>query len=483
MKLLAAILLVTIAAEPAAVGQRWQKLRLDATEFANLSFQLLCLADQLPCSRHAYEQLWRDRMGWTAADDSMLRQLRAVLRLLPADYEEPAPIPLNFPSYYPSLTKLHRVKAALLAARNPGEAASRLEAVIDKESTLRMKAVLTHFAPRFHTWWRAAGEPEVRRLARVFEGLLKKHGVPGMVGRLAELLEVATGRSWDIHLIVRPRLGAASAYGTQIGAHVVIELETGEEPAASLGTALHELFHALYDAAPRERHRKVLEEFRAQPEPAALALYCYLNEALATAAGIVLEEKVLGAERMLARGHNANYAHPYIGRIGQAIVPLLKDRLESGQRLLDEIATPYIQTSVPALGDDTASPRFLLAHHTVQGDREMAQALAGTLARLPAIATVAGDDALVRFPEINAIVFARPQQLRQPEFELLGLGAVPEQSDRGRPFVFAQPRGRHSMTYFFVGETVSDIAPLVSAFVESDVPFRGLAQHLGVSAR
>ncbi len=58
--------------------------RFSSGEFSNLSFQILCLADQLPCSQPAYSQLWRDRLAWSPADDDVIKSLHKTLRALPA---------------------------------------------------------------------------------------------------------------------------------------------------------------------------------------------------------------------------------------------------------------------------------------------------------------------------------------------------------------------------------------------------------------
>lgn len=459
-------------------------LRIEATEFANLAYQVLCLADELPCSKQTYQQLWESRLDWNAQDSRQIAHFLATLRALPAGYEDPAPLPLNFPSYYPSLIKLHGLKSALLASTDLPAARGNLTKVVGPEAAARLIAVVDHFRPRFHTWWRAEGQRLARKKPKAIARLFQKYALMEFAEQAAVCLEVpATARRQPhVQLIARPAIGPRSAYGTQLGNDVVLELLEGDDLAESLGPALHEVFHYFYDSAPRQRHMALLDEFVSNPDPAALSFYSYLNEALATAAGIQVEQLVLGPEKMRSRGRNANYAHPFIGRLGEAAAGVVRERLSTASPLLQHLAGAYIQSGRAALGDRAASPRFLLAHHTLQGNRDYIAAFQRLVASIPAITTVSGADALERFPRLNAIVLVKPEDLRQPGFEELAapstIASLRELAAQRFAFVYAQPRAGACITYYFVAGTQDQLRPLLEAFAASDQPFTGLAHHL-----
>lgn len=481
--LLLTFVLPAVGAE--TLRSRTVTLRIEATEFANLAYQVLCLADELPCSKATYRELWDTRLDWNADDTRQIARFQETLRALPAGYEDPAPLPLNFPSYYPSLVKLHGLKSALLMAGDLNEARRNLATVVGAEAAERLGGVMEHFRARFHTWWRAEGERLARDKPKEVGRLFRKYGLMELAEQFAVCLEVpaAERRRPRLQLVVRPAIGPRSSFGTQLANDVVMELLEGDDLAESLGPAVHEVFHYFYDSAPRQKHVAIVDEFLAQSDPAALSFYIYLNEALATAAGIQVEERVLGQEKAGRRGRNTNYAHPFIGTLGRAATELVRERLSTGEPLLERVADAYVPRARAALGDRAASPRFLLAHHTLQGNRAYIAALQAVAARIPAIATVAGADALDRFPRLNAIVLVKPEDLRDPTFEKLAqpatLTALRELAAQRFAFVYAQPRPGACMTYYFVGETEEQVRPLLEAFTASDQPFTGLASHLG----
>jgi len=105
----------------------------------------------------------------------------------------------------------------------------------------------------------------------------------------------------------------------------------------------------------------VLQEFLSHPDPAALSFYSYLNEALATAVGTIVDNRVLGEAASRTRGRNINYAHP-TSRAWRRAAPVVSERWAERLPLLEDIADTYLHQGRLALGDVAASPRFLLAH-------------------------------------------------------------------------------------------------------------------------
>src|SRR5688572_16637154 len=92
----------------------------DAGEYSNAVYNVLCLAQQVSCTREKYDQLWKDELRWSAEDETQLDRWRSIVRA--GESREPAPpvAPLlaNHPSFYPALRKRTEILAAALDAKS-----------------------------------------------------------------------------------------------------------------------------------------------------------------------------------------------------------------------------------------------------------------------------------------------------------------------------------------------------------------------------
>lgn len=99
----------------------------------------------------------------------------------------------------------------------------------------------------------------------------------------------------------------------------------------TLGVAVHEMCHSLYDEQPAELQRSIDDWFERSQSPHAPHAYAFFNEALATAVG-----NGWAYERLNGYRDDADwYADPVIDGYARAIYPLVVSYLDGG-RTLDE---------------------------------------------------------------------------------------------------------------------------------------------------
>ena len=115
---------------------------------------------------------------------------------------------------------------------------------------------------------------------------------------------------------------------------------------------MHELTHALYEAAPSDKHSRLMEEFVATKERSSQPLYGLLNEALATGLQLLVYERV-------GLKDEDPYHHPYIPCLGRVSMPLIKEALRTKTTLFHGFALKYIEAGRAEMKDEQESARFL----------------------------------------------------------------------------------------------------------------------------
>ena len=64
---------ILVAVRPNAAPR--VELHVDLKERVNAVYHLACLAGTISCTRDAFERFWKDRLGWTDADEAALESL------------------------------------------------------------------------------------------------------------------------------------------------------------------------------------------------------------------------------------------------------------------------------------------------------------------------------------------------------------------------------------------------------------------------
>ncbi|MBN8732917.1 MAG: hypothetical protein J0L64_20440 [Acidobacteria bacterium] len=379
---------------------------LDGSERANFSYQLLCLAGKIPCSRAAYEQLWRKELGWTAEDDANLYEFGKLLELDTEERALRAPFPPNFPRLYDNMSREARLLAILLSARRPSRMERKFENTgATKVDAARIRALAATYHPRFLVWWRQEGRALCVQYPKELARVMREHRLDAYLLQMAYLLEPGQQfkRPVEMHVIARPAYAKSTSFATQISDQVLLEVSQGDRALQRVSLLVHETVHLFYAAASRKRHMALMQEFAGHRDEAAGSYYAYFNEALATAAGAVVDKRLMPGDHE-REGPNWRYHHPFIPALARALVPLLEERLESNQPLLVGIAGPYIAAGGRELGPLARTLAFRFGFRVTTGERALVNSMRQVLlAAAPPTVSLYGMEPLDRFAHINVV--------------------------------------------------------------------------------
>lgn len=118
--------------------------------------------------------------------------------------------------------------------------------------------------------------------------------------------------------------------------------ENDEDYKATLGVAVHEMCHSIYDEQSASVQQDIDDWFTLSTDKVAPYAYAYFNEALATAIGNGWAYKQLNGKE----NEDAWYADEYIDGFAKAIYPLVRAYLREHQ-VLDR---PFVDAAIEAFG-------------------------------------------------------------------------------------------------------------------------------------
>lgn len=411
------------------------EFRFVASELANLTFQLDAMAGMGKAEGEAYRALWRQELRWDREDDWQLERWKSLRRRQKTGREpgrSGAPVravawPPNYAGYYGQELGLDQdVRIAGLQAGSEKDYGKRLRRLLERREADGLVSVVKHFRPRFGRFWQTEALGQLRPKALQFEALVRKHDIAALAERLAVFSESKLGprrEAW-FYLIAHPARFGKATVATMLRNHAPVELLESETPEERLAVIVHELVHYFYDRAPLERHMGLIAEFEAATPAWRMAAYSYLNEAVATAAQVLVERRLrTGADfgRWTASRRNV-YSQPWVAALGLASYPLLERCLEGQCGLFHGFAGRYLAAAETALGERVAHPHFLLASRVVltAGD-ELRAASRLFRERVPSIMHATGWEQLARFPGLPVVVLARDGE-QAPMLERIGPG-------------------------------------------------------------
>lgn len=403
------------------------------SEMANLTFQLDAMAGLTEAGGEAYRALWRRELRWDREDDWQLerwkgiRQRQRAARSATGNTPPAVAWPPNYSGYYGQELGLDQeVRIAGLQAGSVKDYGRRLRRRLEKREADGLVSVVKHFRPRFGGFWQAEGQGLVRPKARRFETLAREQGIAALADQLAAFTEAELGprrEAW-FYLIAHPTRFGKATVATMLRNHAPVELLDAETPEERLGVIVHELVHHFYDRAPLARHLGLIAEFQAAEPGWRMAAYSYLNEAVATAAQVLVERRLrtdAGFVRWAASPRNV-YAQPWVAALGVAAYPLLERCLGGGCGLFTGFTGRYLAAAEQALGERVAHPHFLLASRIVlTGGDDLRGASRLFRERVPSIMHATGWDQLARFPGLPVVVLAREGE-QAPMLERIGPG-------------------------------------------------------------
>jgi hypothetical protein len=434
---------------------------VDSGEYVNAVYNVMCLAQQATCTREKYDRLWKAELKWSAEDQAQLDRWLSIVRA--AQSREPAPpnAPLlaNYPSFYPPLRKRTAILAAALDAKSANAFEARAARLVPRDDAIALARTLRHFQTRLAPWWRRVGRARVSGLHGIDREFPTR--VRTLFGQVASFLGADALNDAYVHVVPSPDIANDDASGTLVGNHFFMELVppgTGNAAAREAtkmvaGVAIHELTHALYDAARAATHLALMRQFAASPDPGTPAMYTLLNEAIATAVtGIALD---LSGDTETDEGRE--YRHPYIPRMGRAATEPIKRALAAGRTITEGFVDDYVRGARAILGDDADSLGFRFsAVAVIASDALRPAAVSFRQAIAPTAATDSREN-WQRIEELNAAFLLTYEEAREfadriPDFPTLA-------THRG--FAVIVPHNKKSHVLVLAGRDATAVSDVV----------------------
>jgi hypothetical protein len=433
MKALALLVAMACGASPAVVKGDRLVFHFVASEFANLTFQLDALANLSGADTEAYRTLWRRDLHWSGEDDRQIdrwKNIRVQHKGTGPSGRNAPPVawPPNYAGFYGQELSLDQnVRIAGFQAKSLKDYRRRLEKLLDQRESDTLVSVIQHFGPRFGEFWIREGRALTEPKAAGFAQLTKDRGILQLAEQLVTFTSAQLPKHHGVwfYLIAHPTRFGRNTMATQMQSHAPVELLDDERPADKLGVIVHELVHHFYDRASLASHLQLMDEFRAQEPKWRMSAYSYLNEAVATAAGILVERRLRSDADFVTWSANPNnlYGQPWIAALGAATYPLVERCLErTGCSLFQNFAGPYIEAARIALGARVTHPHFRLASRILLVDnRALRPASRLFRDRVPSIMHATGWEQLARFPEVPVVLLALDGE-QEKMLERLGPG-------------------------------------------------------------
>ncbi|MFN0105551.1 MAG: hypothetical protein ACKV2U_26125 [Bryobacteraceae bacterium] len=403
---------------PAVVKGERLVFHFVASELANLTFELDAMAGLSATGAEAYRSLWRRELRWDREDDRQLDRWKS-LRLQQKDAGPSAARATpkvgwspNYAGFYGQELRLDQdVRIAGFQARSIKDYGKRLGRVVERREADGLVSVVKHFGPRFEEFWMREGRGLTEPKAEGFARLARERGIVELAERFVVFTDAQLPRRHGVwfYLMAHPTRYGKDTMATQMQSHAPVEVLDEERAEEKLGVIVHELVHHFYDRAPLARHMGLMEEFRGLAPAWRMSAYSYLNEAVATAAGILVERRLRSDtefSRWAANPRNV-YAQPWIAALGAAAYPLVERCLEGGCGLFSGFAGRYVAAADAALGARARHPHFRLASRIlVVNNGPLRQASRLFRERVPSIMHATGWDQLARFPELPVVMLA-----------------------------------------------------------------------------
>ena len=454
----------------------------DTGEYANAVYNVICLAQQATCTREKYDRLWKDELKWSTEDQTQLDRWQSIVRAAQSREPEPPAAPLlpNYPAFYPALRKRTAILAAALDAKSVNAFEARAVRLVPRDDAIALARALRHFQTRLAPWWRRVGRARVSGLGKLDREF--PPAVRNLFGQVASFLGADAITDAYVHVVPSPDIANDDANATLVGNHFVMELVPPGSGAAAAreatkmvaGVAVHELTHALYDAAPTAIHVAVMRQFAASPDPGSPSMYTLLNEAFATAVQEIALELVRGQE---PEG-GGDYRHPYIPRLGRAATEPMKRALAAGRTITDGFVDDYVRAARAILGDDADSLGFRFSAMAVIASDALRPAAAAFRATIGPTGATDSRENWQRIEELNAAFLATYDEAR----ELIRLkpdstsfaDRIPDFSTltTHRGFAVIVPHNKKSHLLVLAGRDAAAVADVVRQLQPSKAPAR-----------
>ena len=460
---------VLLAVSPAAAVQG-VRVHADLNLRVNAVYHAACLAESISCTREVFDRFWKSQLTWSETDQSAVDAWRRVMAAVTAAAPPRSAAPLlpNTPRFHPSQAARTSVIVAAIEALSSADLQARSQAILSQEDADQLSRTVDHFEQRLGQWFTMAGGIAAQRRVQSLENTVRSRSFADSLERMAAFLQAKLPvPDLYVHVIAGPEPSSDESAATQLGGHLLVEVVNGTTNEGIVSGAVHELTHYLYDCAPAERHRSLIDQFVQSGSPQAAGLYTYLNEAVAVAAQ-ALHEKAPAFVTISAQGISSGalmtkkdegYRHPYIAPLGTAAAPLVRDAVARRRTLFDGFVAPYMTAGTAALKAKAKEPQFLLAQvGLVLPADGNAIRTAWLQAMFPqASATFRDEREADVFPDLNIVRF-----VRYDDVPIAGV-TIPDLKSlvTHRAFAYALPRGQRATTYVLAGRDTDAIVDAI----------------------
>jgi hypothetical protein len=431
----------------------------DSSEYANAVYNVMCLAQQVPCTRAKYDRLWKNELKWSAEDQTQLDRWQSIVRA--AEQRAPAPpdAPLlaNYQSFYPALRERLSILSRALDAKSASAFQRRAARVVSADEAVALGRVVRHFQTRLRPWWQRVGRKRVSGVRAI-----EREISPSVRERLRQVASFVHADSSltdvYVHVVPSPDVSNDDAAGTVIRNHFFMELvppesaKGGDETAKMIaGLAIHELTHALYDSAPVAAHQAVMQQFVATSDQGGPSMYTFLNEAIAVAVTAIAFAE--GDDTDDALG----YRHPYIPRAGRAAMEPLKRSLAAGKTMTDGFVDDYVRAARGVFGADADSLGFRLSAVAIVASDSTRSAVASFRETVGPTSVTDSRVNWQRFGELSATFLLDYEAVREFADRIPDLTAL----TKHRGFAFVMPYKTRSRVLVLAGRDAAAVTDVI----------------------
>jgi hypothetical protein len=234
--------------------------------------------------------------------------------------------------------------------------------------------------------------------------------------------------------------------------HFCIEITKDFDLEGMASIALHELTHSLYELSPMEKKQALMQMFVDSSDASAQPLYMFMNEALATGVQLLLLERN-------GRKDDDPYHDPFIPRLGQAALPLIRQALESKTTLFDGFASRYIVAGRKALDADADRIRLRFSCAAVLGNSELTNVF---FEQVPMRFFVTSEEERKLFARLNTVRVLTYEEAGQ---FASGIGELGEKM-RHRGFAYIRRQSQKRQELFLIGLDKAAVVDLAKQLAE-----------------
>jgi hypothetical protein len=463
---------------------------LRALPWANLFYQIDCLAGKGHCSESSYRELWQ-ALGWGTSDEARLKDWQALrTRYYRQIQFESPPDKLPLPTKFDGVVFWDKIRAASFNAKNRQELAQNLAAVMQPADAEALMGLLEGFETRFFNWWAQTGQSLSDGGAQSFAQLLAKPELPRLLEQASRFYqaELSPQSVLGFNFMARPALGGKNHNGEQVDNQSVVEVLEQADATSHQDVTIHELSHYFYRRISSDKERQLMEHFAEAGTPEAIAAYNLLNEVMATSIGNGLFNQMrMPPERFSSylSTPSSFFNDPLIDPAAKAVYLRVEKALSQGETLTDAgFVRDYLALCHKALGPRLSSPIPLLRIMAAAYEGADLAAVLSQLQRRLRIGRTWSANALdeqaqgsfKNFAALSGVLLVKPSQLERLKVWTDVLGPVDtliSQAKAKGSMIYGIRRSSNAWVFVLVAPEAKDFAPLIERLALAESLFEG----------